>query len=51
MSTTGLILIAKDEEFSLLTTTELLIKEGYECCYSNDAESALKKLNTANLIS
>ena len=47
MLTNGRILIADDEEFSIRTTTDILSREGYECSYSHDAESALEKLKTS----
>ncbi len=50
MSIMGRILIADDEGFFLKPTADLLIKEGYECSNSHDAESALVKLKIPDSI-
>ncbi len=47
MNKLGRILIADDEDLFLRTTTELLIKEGYECSNSSNADSAIEKLKTS----
>ena len=47
MTSKGRILIADDEELLRRTTTDLLIKEGYECCQVDDAESVLEKLKSS----
>jgi CheY-like chemotaxis protein len=47
MTSKGRILIADDEELLRRTTTDLLIREGYECCQVDDAESALEKLKSS----
>jgi len=44
---TGRILIADDEESFSRSTTDLLSREGYECSYSHDAETAIKMLKTS----
>jgi CheY-like chemotaxis protein len=48
MSNTGRLLIADDEETFLMSTAELLRKEGYECDCARDAASAARMLRSGD---